>query len=290
MSGETLSVIVPVYSRDAYLSEMFDKLFLEGLRTNAGRRVELVIVDDASPLERETAELARRAEAWASVVFCRNKENLGYLRSVNRGLSLATGTRLLVCNSDTRVSPGSVEAMLRALESDASVGIVGPVSNGAFNSSVQQAAACPAPITSFSGPELDRFDGYGRALAGTGLPHLEAGWLLGFCLLMRREVLERLGPFDEGFGYGYLEEIDYAVRARRAGWKLAVAPGAFVFHGGLRRGPQPTGGNAGSQTARLFPVRTVFRIFRGMLHMVRKHGWRALGLPQEAAGMAARGF
>lgn len=290
MSGESLSVIVPVYSRDAYLSEMLDKLFLEGLRLHAGRRVELVIVDDASPLERETAGLARKAESWASVVFCRNTENLGYLRSVNRGLSLATGRLLLVCNSDTRFSPGSIEAMCRALEADAAVGVVGPVSNGAFNSSIQQAAGCPEPITSFSGPELDRFDAYGRSLAAGGLPPFEAGWLLGFCLLMRRKVLEKLGPFDEGFGYGYLEEIDYAVRARRAGWKLAVAPGAFVFHGGLRRGPQPTGGNAGSQTARLFPVRTVFRIFRGMLHMVRKHGWRSLGLPQDAAGTAARGF
>lgn len=46
-----LSVIVTVYSRDRYLSEMFGKLFLSGLRLNAGRRVELVLVDDASPLE-----------------------------------------------------------------------------------------------------------------------------------------------------------------------------------------------------------------------------------------------
>ncbi|MBI4350603.1 MAG: glycosyltransferase family 2 protein [Elusimicrobia bacterium] len=287
---KTVSVIVPVYSCDAYLAGMLEDLFLSGLRLNAGRPVELVLVDDASPLEKETAAQALKAREWARVIYLRNAENLGYVRSVNRGLAAATGELLLVCNSDTRLSPGSLDALCAALDSGPSVGIVGPVSDGAFNSSIQQAAGCPDRLRSFSREELARFDACGERLAAGAAPPFEAGWLLGFCTLMRREVYAGLGPFDEGFGYGYLEEIDYAIRARRAGWKLAVAPGAFVFHGGLRRGPQPTGNNAGSQTARLFPVRTMLRLLRGLYYMARKHGWRSIGIPQDAAGAAARGF
>ncbi|MDO8804339.1 MAG: glycosyltransferase family 2 protein [Elusimicrobiota bacterium] len=287
---KTLSVIVPVFSCDAYLAEMLEKLFLSGLRLNAGRLLEIIIVDDASPLEKETAAQARKAGEWAKVSYCRNQKNLGYVRSVNRGLSMAGGELLLICNSDTRLSPGSLDAMCRALDLDPSVGIVGPVSNGAFNSAIQQAGGCPEPVRSFSAAELERFDAFGGRLAARGTLPFEAGWLLGFCTLMRREVYARLGPLDEGFGYGYLEEIDYAIRARLAGWKLAVAPDAFVFHGGLRRGLQPTGNNAGSQTARLFPVRTLLRLFRGGFYLARKHGWRSVGIPQDAAGAAARGF
>ena len=285
-----VSVVVPVYSRDPYLAGMFSRLFLDGLRRNAGKRVELVIVDDASPLRAETEAAAREAETWADVVYHRNPENLGYLRSANKGLSLASGGRLLLCNSDTRLAPGALARLEAALDADPRLGLAGPVSNGAYNSSLQLAPGLPPPLDSFEERELRRFDDYGLALAGRRLPPAEAGWLLGFCTLLRREALLQAGPLDEVFGFGYLEEVDYAIRARRAGWKLAVIPGAFVFHGGLRRGLQFAGPNAGSQTGRAAPLRTLLRVLNGLYRLVRKHGWGAVGLPQDAAGAAARGF
>jgi len=290
-SGPKLSVIIPVYNRSVYLAGMLDKLCLSGLRQNAGRRVELVIVDDASPLEAETAASAGEAGRWADVVYHRNAENLGYLRSANKGLSLASGERLLLCNSDTRLAPGAVASLEAALDSGPGIGLAGPVSNGGFNAALQQVVnGLPDPLESFEEAELRRFDAFGLALAGRGLPPVEAGWLMGFCTLLKREVFEELGPLDEGFGFGYLEELDYAIRARRAGWKLAVAPDAFVFHGGLCKSFQPVGPNAGSQTARAMPARTLLRVLRGLYRLVRKYGWKAVGIPQDAAGASARGF
>ena len=284
-----LSVIVTVYSRDLYLSEMLDKLFLSGLRLNAGRRVELVIVDDASPLEAETTALARGAAEWADVIYHRNPVNLGYVRSANKGLSLATGARLLLCNSDTRLAPGALARLEAALDADPRLGLAGPVSNGGFNSALQQAAGLPAPLTAFSDAELARFDEYGRALAARGLRPVEAAWLIGFCTLIRREVLEGVGPLDEGFGYGYMEEMDYGIRARGAGWKLAVVPDAFMFHGGLRKGLRAIAPNGGSQTGGFSPLLTLGRVMRGVLYMWRKHGWASVMLPQDAADPAVRG-
>jgi len=286
----TLSVIVPVYSRNRYLAEMLDRLFLSGLRLNAGRRVELIIVDDASPLEAETAASAEGAGRWADVIYHRNIKNIGYLRSVNKGLSLATGSRLLLCNSDTRLTPGALARLEAALDSDPRLGLAGPVSNGGFNAALQQAAKLPPPLESFEDAELSRFDAFGLAMSGRRSPYFEAGWLLGFCMLFKREVYEELGPFDEGFGFGYMEEVDYAIRARKAGWKLAAVPDAFVFHGGLSRSMQPAGPNSGSQTGRAMPIRTFFRILGGLCRLVRKYGWSAVGIPQDAAGAAARGF
>ncbi|MDD2804813.1 MAG: glycosyltransferase family 2 protein [Elusimicrobiales bacterium] len=286
----TLSVIVPVYSRDAYLSEMLEKLFLPGIRANCPPGTELVIVDDCSPLKAETAALAAAAGEWADVKFLRNTENLGYLRSINAGLNLATGRRLLLCNSDTRLAPGALDRLEAALDSEPRLGIAGPVSNGAYNSVMQAAAGLPEPLKSFAPEELARFDAYGAALAARRLPRAEAGWLLGFCTLMKREVLGDVGLFDEGFGFGYLEELDYAIRARRAGWKLAVVPDAFVFHGGLRKGLQFAGANAGSQTGRAAPVKTFFRIMKGLSYLKKKYGKEVVGIPQDAEGAAKKGF
>jgi GT2 family glycosyltransferase len=269
---------------------MLDKLFLSGLRLNAGRRIELVLIDDASPLEAETAALAKEAGEWADVIYRRNTLNLGYLRSANKGLALASGTRFLLCNSDTRLAPGALLRLEAAMDSDPRLGLAGPMSNGAFNSPLQLASNLPSPLSSFSPIELARFDDFGRALAARRLEPIAAGWLMGFCTLIRREVFLELGPLDEGFGFGYLEEVDYAIRARRAGWKLAVVPDAFVFHGGLRRGLQAAGPNAGSQTGRSSPLLTFTRIMKGFFYLLHKYGWKAVGIPQDASGTAERGF
>lgn len=276
-----ISVVVPVYSGDAYLSEMLDKLFLSGLRRNAGRRLEIVIVDDRSPLKAETEALAGAASAWADVVYHRNQSNLGYMRSANKGLSLATGSRLLLCNSDTRLSPGALDRLEAALDADPRIGMAGPVTNGGYDTPLQQVHDAPPPLESFSDPEFARFDEYGRALAARLLPPVQALWLISFCTLIRREVLDSVGPLDEGFKYGYMEELDYGIRARRAGWKLAVAPDAFIFHGGLHN-RWKLGKNGSCQSGGSSHLRTYYRVARSALYMVRKHGLASISTPQNA--------
>lgn len=269
---------------------MLQYLCLNGIKLNAGRRIQLIIIDDASPLETETVAIVKEASNWADVIYHRNQINMGYVLSVNKGLSLSSCPLILVCNSDTRLSPGSLDRLIEGINSNAYIGMVGPISNGAFNSKIQMAKNLPAPLKSFSYEELSRFDDFGKTLAGQNQNLLFAGWLLGFCLLIKREVFENVGFFDEGFGFGYLEEIDYAIRIRRAGWKLAVVKNAFVFHGGLRKTFQLIGPNAGSQTNRSFPFLTFFRIMKGMFYLAHKYGWKAVGIPQDEHGARGRGF
>lgn len=279
----SVSVIIPVYSGDSYLFEMLDKLCLSGLRRNAGKRIELVIVDDRSPLEAETAALVRAASEWADVVYHRNPVNLGYIRSANKGMALASGSRFLLCNSDTRIAPGALARLEAALDADPGVGLAGPVTNGGYNTPLQQLGELPAPLESFSDGELFRIDDFGRSLAGRGLRPVAAHWLISCCTLIRREVFETVGPLDEGFKYGYMEDLDYGIRAARSGWKLAAVPDAFVFHGGLRKGWTITP-NGSCQTSGSSKLRTLFQVMRSVLYMARKYGLKAISLPQGFTG------
>lgn len=276
----SVSVIIPIYSGDAYLAEMLDKLCLAGLRLNAGKRIELVIVDDRSPLEAETAALVRSAGEWADVVYHRNSANLGYIRSANKGMSLASGSRFLLCNSDTRLAPGALARLEAALDADPAAGMAGPVTNGGYNTRLQQLAEPPAQLESFSDDELRRFDDFGRDLAARRMRPVPANWLISFCTLIRREVFESVGPLDEGFKYGYLEELDYGIRARAAGWKLAAVPDAFVFHGGLRT-KWKLSPNGSCQSGGSSHLRTFYRVARSYIYVARKHGLQALSTPQD---------
>jgi len=165
----SVSVIIPIYSGDSYLSEMLGKLCLSGLRRNSGKRIELVIVDDKSPLEAETAALVRAAAEWADVVYHRNPVNMGYIRSANKGMVLASGSRFLLCNSDTRLAPGALARLEAAMDADPGVGLAGPVTNGGYNTPLQQVGEPPAPLVSFSDSELLRIDDFGRSMSARGL-------------------------------------------------------------------------------------------------------------------------
>lgn len=279
MPEPKLSVIVPVYSADPYLHGMFRDLFLDGLRRNADAPgLELVVVDDASPLRTETEAAAREAAAWARVRYLRNPANLGYLKSCNAGLAAATGDLLVLCNSDTRFCPGALRRMSASAMDNPEVGMVGPVTNGAFAASEQLSERVPHP-SDFSRAELDRLDSAAAAVQAGG-PLVDVRWLLGFCVLLKRAVLSGIGPLDEKFWFGYQEEVDYGIRARRAGWRLCVDPGAFVFHGGLRRPLTLAGSRSGSQTSSLMPLRTLLRITFNIAYLWRKHGLAEITAPQ----------
>jgi GT2 family glycosyltransferase len=252
---------------------MFERLFLDGLRRHAPKGAELVIVDDASPLEQETRRLAHAAESFIPVKLLRNPANSGIVRSINAGLRQASAQTILLLNSDTRLTDGAVDSLQRTLASNADVGLVGPVSNNAFNADLQQVEGL-APLQDFSDAELNRIDLYSNDIrASAPQAPIEASFLMGFCMLFRRDLLERVGLFDERLGLGYYEDLDYSRRVRNEGLRLLVDRSTFVFHGGLKKSSL-AGKFAGSQTMRTRPVRAMYNLVRNALYLQYKHrGW-----------------
>jgi len=188
-------------------------------------RHELIFVDNGSS-DGTVEWLGQLARCQPRVQVILNDANLGFAAGNNRGLAAARGDFLVLLNSDTVVTPGWLERLLQPALDDPRVGLVGPFTNNVTG--VQKLAQVGYDQRTLAG--LDRFAAEHAAAHAGQVAH--ALWLVGFCLLIRRGVLERLGGLDEIFGQGNYEDTDYCLRAFLAGYRTVLAKDCFVHHVG----------------------------------------------------------
>ncbi len=180
----------------------------------------LIFVDNAST-DGTVAYLRERFGGDSVLV---NDANEGFLRGANRGIAAADGDYILLLNNDTIVTEGWLSALIDAAERMADVGIVGGKIVGP-DGRIQVAGAYMA------------FDGSARMI-GEGVaaddPALseerEVCYVGGHCMLIKRSVLDTIGPLDESYGFGYHEDTDYCYRARAAGFRVVYTPNCVVRH------------------------------------------------------------
>lgn len=211
------------------------RICLWSLLHNATRPFHLIVVDDGSGPEM-AAMLDGLAQREPEIELIRNDgPDHGYTIAANIGLRASTGAHVVLLNSDTVVSPDWLERLVACAESDRRVGVVGPLSNAATHQSVPAVIEdgrwaindLPAWLT------VDTMSLLVAELSGRERPRVP--FVNGFCYSMTREAIERVGLFDEErFGSGYCEENDFSIRARDAGFELALADDAYVFHGKSR--------------------------------------------------------
>lgn len=190
---------------------------------------ELVLIDDGS--DEETREFLKTAALQHQATLIRHPTAQGYTRAANKGLASAKMPWLVLLNSDTVVSNGWLDGLVAAGVQHERIGLVGPVSNTAswqslpFVESDGDWAQNPLP------PDMDITEMAHLVAAASRRQPIDLPFLNGFCLLIRRAVLNELGPFDDQvFGAGFGEENDYCIRARQAGWRLVVADDVYVYH------------------------------------------------------------
>ncbi len=198
-----------------------------------------------------------------------NDRPLGFAANVNLGVSRTRGDAVLIANPDAVAEPGAVAVLRAFMEEHSRCGVAGPrlvYPDGSPQPSRRRFPTVRGTVVRRT--PLRRLVGQQHHLHQDEAPPtgpVEADWMLGGFLLLRRAMLEELGGLDEGFRL-YGEDIDLQYRAKLAGWERWYVPGAVVRH------------EHKAETDRRFLTRRTVWHWKGILRFVRKHPERLRAL------------
>ncbi|HXX86219.1 MAG TPA: glycosyltransferase [Casimicrobiaceae bacterium] len=220
--GPAIDVVVPIHNAADELRRC-----VESVLAHTQGDYRLLLIDDASTdLGVRACFAEMEARRLPHVALLANDVNLGFTLTANQGIEKTRpGADVVLLNSDTVVTPGWMAALTRCARSDPSIGTITPFSNNA--------EICSLPRFCENNPWPAERDAaaLARALelaAVPTYPDLPTG--VGFCLYVRRALLDAIGAFDPVFGLGYGEENDLCMRAAAAGFRNVLCEDAFVLH------------------------------------------------------------
>jgi GT2 family glycosyltransferase len=172
---------------------------------------------------------------WAELLVMPRNGGFAYGNNagIRRARDLSSGfAAILLLNPDAIACAGLIEALVTFLRAHPHVGLAGASIENGDGHRVASAHPDPSPWRELqNGAQLRWLDGaaWREPASGDDARPRRCDWVSGACIAIRREVLETVGPLDEGF-FLYFEEVDYCVRARRLGWTCWLVPAARIVH------------------------------------------------------------
>ncbi len=201
MPSPSVSLVIPVYNQLLHTMQC-----LESILRQPDKVDEIIVVDNAS-----TDGTPDYLKGMDTVTVIRNATNLGCAKVWNQGIKTSRGEVVGILSNDVVVTSGWLPSLLRFME-ETGHGIVSPAMR--------------------EGPLDYELDKYAAAFTAACETATRAGFL-GPCMLVRREVFDQIGLFDERFSYGGCEDVDFLWRAERAGITVGVTGSAFIHRFGM---------------------------------------------------------
>jgi GT2 family glycosyltransferase len=269
----TLAVVIVTWNVRTLVLDALRSLY-DDLDTS-GLDAQVIVVDNAST--DGTAQAV--VDAFPRTRLIAAGDNIGFVRANNLALrALGFGGQgddspdaVYLLNPDTITQPGTTRILYDTLMADKTVGLVGArltYGDGSFqHSAFAFPGLCQLWVEFMPTPGRfveGRFNGrYPRALYA-GRDPFPVDFVLGATMMLRREVVERTGLFDEAF-FMYCEEIDWAWRIHDAGWRVLCVPAAHVVH-------------LGGQSTAQARAASIIHLWRSRLRLYRKHlpRWKVL--------------
>lgn len=258
MNDIELSICTVTYQARDYLRGCLDSI----LAHPPALSYEIIASDNHST----DGSLEMLAQEYPQVQVIQNSRNMGFAAPTNQALRRARGRFLLLLNPDTIVHPGAFDRLVEFLQAHPQVGICGPKvlnSDGSLQMPCRRGESRPWAVFSyFLGlsrlfPHSKLFGGYLLNYLPEDEIHAVDG-VSGSCMLIRAEVIKRIGYLDERF-FAYQEDADFCFRARQAGWEVYYVPTAQITH---------FGGQGGS---RVQPFRSIYEWHRSYWLHYRKN-------------------
>lgn len=204
-------IIVATWNKLDYIKEC-----VESILRHTDVKSRLIVVDNAS--EEGTKDYLRTLKGTGTVdiklIF--NSTNLGPGKARNKALEIIDADYVCFADSDIVVTPGWLSAMIAVAEANPDIGMVNPSSNN-FNQ------VPPGDVS---------LEDYSRMLSPFRDSFIEVGHCISFCMLIKAQVIEKIGLIDEEYILALYEDTDYSMKATSEGYRCVIARGAYVWHHG----------------------------------------------------------
>ena len=210
-----VSVIVISYNGSDVIRGCLDTLL-----ANDYPNFELLVVDNGST--DSLADIVKND--YPQVKLISFFPNRGYAGGMNEGLKAAKGEILIPFNDDTESTPNLIREIVQPLQDYPDVGIVGCKILYPDRKTIQHAGG------TFSVNGLTRHYGYGEIDQGQYDQSQEVDYVTGCAIAIRRKVFEQLGLYDDRYYPTYFEEVEFAYRARQAGFRIFYNSKAVLYH------------------------------------------------------------
>lgn len=211
----TVSIIVPAYNQWEFTYNCINQI----IDNTTDVSYEVILADDVSSDETKEAE-----RYVVNLRVSRNVKNLGFVRNCNEAAKLCRGQYILFLNNDTSVQSGWLMPLVKLLEEDASIGMVG--SKLVYgNGKLQEAGGIFwKDASAWNYGHCDKI----------GKPEYnyvkEVDYISGASIMIRKKLWEQIGGFDERYVPAYCEDSDLAFEVRKAGYKVVYQPKSVVVH------------------------------------------------------------
>ncbi|ROL57688.1 glycosyltransferase [Bacteroidetes/Chlorobi group bacterium Naka2016] len=217
-----IDIIIPIYNGYEFLQKC-----LESLYKNTSIPYRLILIDDKSTDARVKLFLNEFKKRFDenSLVLIENKENFGFIKSVNKAASLVQN-HFVILNTDTEVPSYWLERLIYPIIALNNIASVTPFTNSG--------TICSFPIfvrdnELISGLDVEKIDYYFKHV-NFEKTYVEIPTGVGFCMAINKDVFDRIGLFDESFGKGFGEENDWCMKAKKLGYRNIIATNLFVYH------------------------------------------------------------
>ena len=170
----------------------------------------LILLDNGSD-DKTRSYLENLQSKSENISLIRNKENLGFVRAVNQGLKISKAPYVCVLNNDTMPGEGWLGQLIDFAQKHKDAGLVNPLCKGHEEKNLS-------------------INEYARNVASNKDRFMEMNQCQGFCMLIKRELIEKIGYLDEQFGIGGFDDTDYSLRSHLAGYKSVCVYSSYVYH------------------------------------------------------------
>lgn len=207
-------VVIPVYKSPEWV-----KLCVYSLFKNTDEKLlnTVYLINDCDDELTENC-LKNLAKKYSKIKLLKNEENLGFIKTTNRGLKASTADYVLLLNTDCIIAKNTIAKLINHIEINNKIGLICPISSNAANLTLEM-------FDGFSFMQMDQL--LERKFSGMCF---DACTVVGNCLLITKECLNKTGLLDEIYGTGYGEETDYQFKAMEKGFEAKVAIDTYVFH------------------------------------------------------------